>query len=95
MYSHGAMQAAWGGVKSSGIGRVHSRFGFYESVNVKHVAWEPGRVRDFWWFPYDESLGRAVSATAKLLYGRDEDKRGALRDGAAPLARLGRKVLGR
>jgi succinate-semialdehyde dehydrogenase/glutarate-semialdehyde dehydrogenase len=95
MYSHGAMQCAWGGVKQSGVGRSHSRFGFHESVNVKLVAWEPGRLRDFWWFPYDESLGRAVDATAKLLYGRDEDKRAALRDGAAPLARLGRKMLGR
>jgi acyl-CoA reductase-like NAD-dependent aldehyde dehydrogenase len=95
MYSHGAVQTAWGGVKSSGIGRAHSRFGFYECVNVKLVSWEPGRLRDFWWHPYDESLGRGVHASAKLLYGRDEDKRGALRDGAAPLARLGRKILRR
>src|SRR4051812_15992958 len=94
MYSHGAIQTAWGGVKNSGIGRAHSRFGFYECVNVKHVAWEPGRLRNFWWHPYDESLARAVHATAKLLYGRDEDKRGALVDGAAPLVRLGRKMLG-
>jgi acyl-CoA reductase-like NAD-dependent aldehyde dehydrogenase len=95
MYSHGAIQTAWGGVKSSGIGRAHSRFGFYECVNVKHVAWEPGRLRNFWWHPYDESLGRAVHASAQLLYGRDEDKRGALRDGAGSLARMGRKMLGR
>jgi acyl-CoA reductase-like NAD-dependent aldehyde dehydrogenase len=95
MYSHGAVQTAWGGVKHSGLGRAHSRFGFYECVNVKHVGWEPGRLRDFWWHPYDESLGRGVHAAAQLLYGRDEDKRGALAAGAAPLARLGRKMLGR
>ena len=95
MYSHGAMQCSWGGVKSSGVGRSHSRFGFYECVNVKHVAWEPGRLRNFWWHPYDESLGRAVHATAQLLYGRDDDKRAALRDGAGPLIRLGRRMLGR
>jgi acyl-CoA reductase-like NAD-dependent aldehyde dehydrogenase len=47
MYSHGAVQTAWGGTKSSGLGRVHSVFGFHECVNVKHVAWDPARVRDF------------------------------------------------
>ena len=41
-YSHGAAQTSWGGVKESGVGRSHSKFGFYECVNVKHVAWEPG-----------------------------------------------------
>jgi aldehyde dehydrogenase family protein len=95
MYSHGAIQTAWGGVKNSGIGRAHSEFGFHECVNVKLVAWEPGRLRNFWWYPYDESLGRGVHASAKLLYGRDADKRGALRDGAGPLARLGRKMFRR
>jgi acyl-CoA reductase-like NAD-dependent aldehyde dehydrogenase len=95
MYSHGAVQTAWGGAKSSGLGRTHSAFGFHECVNVKHVAWEPGRVRDFWWFPYDEALGRAAHASAQLLYGRDEDKRDALARGAGPIARVGRKMLGR
>src|SRR3954453_22028254 len=95
MYTHGAMQCSWGGVKASGVGRSHSRFGFYECVNLKHVAWEPGRLRNFWWHPYDESLARAVHAAAQLLYGRDDDKRAALRDGAGPLIRLGRRMLGR
>jgi succinate-semialdehyde dehydrogenase/glutarate-semialdehyde dehydrogenase len=95
MYSHGAMQTSWGGVKQSGVGRSHSKFGFYECVNIKHVAWEPGRLRNFWWQPYDESLGRALHATAQLLWGRDDDKRAALKDGAGPLVRLGRRMLGR
>src|SRR3954451_5347844 len=43
MYSHGTCQCSWGGVKDSGIGRAHSKFGFYECVNVKHVAWEPSK----------------------------------------------------
>jgi len=95
MYSHGACQCAWGGVKHSGIGRAHSKFGFYECVNIKQMVWEPSRTRNFWWHPYDESLGRAMDASAKLLYGRDADKWGALRRGAVPLAKLGAKVLGR
>jgi succinate-semialdehyde dehydrogenase/glutarate-semialdehyde dehydrogenase len=95
MYSHGAIQCSWGGVKQSGLGRSHSKFGFYECVNVKHVAWDPSRTSDFWWHPYDASLGIALDSAARLLYGRDEDKREALKRGAVPLARLGRKMLGR
>ncbi|MEA2405239.1 MAG: hypothetical protein QOE08_1886 [Thermoleophilaceae bacterium] len=93
MYSHGAIQTPWGGAKHSGIGRAHSRFGFYECVNVKHVAWEPSRLRNFWWHPYDESMGSALHASAQLLYGRDADKAGALRRGAVPFAKLARKTM--
>ncbi len=41
-FSHGACQCSWGGVKDSGLGRSHSKFGFYECVNVKLISWEPG-----------------------------------------------------
>ena len=95
LYSHGAMQAPWGGVKRSGLGRTHSKFGFYECVNLKHVAWEPSLLRSFWWFPYQESLATAVHAAAQLLYGRDADKRGALARGAVPFVEIARRTLGR
>ena len=94
MYSHGAIQTPWGGTKESGIGRSHSTFGFHECVNLKHVAWEPSRLRNFWWFPYDGSVATGVHAAAQLLYGRDADKRGALKRGAGPLASVARRVLG-
>jgi succinate-semialdehyde dehydrogenase/glutarate-semialdehyde dehydrogenase len=93
MYSHGVCACAWGGVKDSGVGRAHSKFGFYECVNIKQVAWEPSRLRNFWWHPYDESMGRALHAAAQLLYGRDEDKRGALVKNVGPLVKLGQKSL--
>jgi len=93
MFSHGACSCSWGGVKSSGLGRSHSKFGLYECVNVKLVTWEPSRTRNFWWHPYDEALGKAMQASARLLYGRDADKPAALRRGALPLARVGHKTL--
>jgi len=93
MFSHGACSCSWGGIKDSGLGRSHSKFGLYECVNIKLVSWEPSRTRDFWWHPYDEALGKAMRASAKLLYGRDADKPGALRSGLLPLARVGRKSL--
>jgi acyl-CoA reductase-like NAD-dependent aldehyde dehydrogenase len=95
MYSHGTCQCSWGGVKESGIGRAHSKFGFYECVNIKHVAWEPSKLKNFWWHPYDESLGKALKASAHILYGTRRDKLAALKGSARPLARLGRKTLGR
>jgi acyl-CoA reductase-like NAD-dependent aldehyde dehydrogenase len=93
MFSHGACSCSWGGVKDSGLGRSHSKFGLYECVNIKLVTWEPSRTRDFWWHPYDEALGRAMQASAKLLYGRDADKPGALRRGLLPLTRVGGRTL--
>ena len=57
-FSHGACQCAWGGVKDSGLGRSHSKFGFYECVNIKQLAWEPGWTRDLWWQPYDRRARR-------------------------------------
>ena len=92
MYSHGACQCSWGGVKQSGVGRTHSKFGLYECVNIKLRAWEPGVVRDPWWHPYDETLGRALSSTATILYGRPSIRARALREGMAPLIRLGARL---
>jgi succinate-semialdehyde dehydrogenase/glutarate-semialdehyde dehydrogenase len=92
-YSHGAAQCSWGGVKESGLGRSHSKFGMYECVNVKHVAWEPGLTRDFWWQPYDEDLGTALRSSARILYGRAGTRFKALREGIGPLMRVGRKTL--
>jgi acyl-CoA reductase-like NAD-dependent aldehyde dehydrogenase len=92
-FSHGACQCAWGGVKDSGVGRSHSKFGFYECVNVKMNAWEPGMARDFWWHPYDRTLGEAVRASAKLLYGKGATRTQALREGAGPLLKVGARTL--
>ncbi len=92
-FSHGACQCAWGGVKDSGVGRSHSKFGFYECVNVKMNSWEPGLTRDFWWHPYDQTLGEAVRASAKLLYGKGAIRTQALREGAGPLLKIGARTL--
>jgi len=92
-FSHGACQCAWGGVKDSGLGRSHSKFGFYECVNIKQTSYEPGWTRDFWWQPYDRDLGQAIQSSAQLLYGRNGKRMDALRDGAGALLRVGRKTL--
>jgi succinate-semialdehyde dehydrogenase/glutarate-semialdehyde dehydrogenase len=92
-YSHGACQCSWGGVKDSGLGRSHSKFGFYECCNIKLVAWEPSRTRNIWWHPYDEVLGKAIRASTRILYGQNGQRGQALREGALPLLRVTRRTL--
>jgi acyl-CoA reductase-like NAD-dependent aldehyde dehydrogenase len=92
-YTHGTCQCAWGGVKDSGLGRSHSKFGFYECVNVKMLSWEPSRMADTWWQPYDETLGSAIRASIRLLYGRNGQRKEALREGALPLLRVTGRAL--
>jgi succinate-semialdehyde dehydrogenase/glutarate-semialdehyde dehydrogenase len=89
MFSHGACQCSWGGIKESGLGRTHSKFGLYECVNIKLRVWEPSAVRDPWWHPYDETLGRALRQAATILYGRPSIRAGALKDGLEPLLKVG------
>src|SRR5215210_947702 len=92
-FSHGACVCAWGGVKDSGLGRSHSKFGFYECVNIKQLAWEPGWTRDMWWQPYDRKLGDAIRSSAQLLYSRNGKRLQALREGLRPLVEVTRRTL--
>ncbi len=95
MFSHGACSCAWGGAKDSGLGRSHSKFGFYECVSIKTLTYDPGLTRNLWWHPYDQALGTSMHVAAQLLYGRDRDKRSALKRGLAPLAKVGARALRR
>jgi acyl-CoA reductase-like NAD-dependent aldehyde dehydrogenase len=92
-FSHGACVCAWGGVKHSGLGRSHSKFGFYECVNIKQLAWEPGWARDMWWQPYDRQLGDAIRYSARLLYSRNGNRLQALREGIRPLVEVTRRTM--
>ena len=54
--------------------------------------WEGSTIRNAWWHPYDETLGRALRQTAEILYGRPSIRAAALRDGAVPLLKVGGRL---
>jgi succinate-semialdehyde dehydrogenase/glutarate-semialdehyde dehydrogenase len=60
--------APWGGVKWSGIGRIHGLAGLREMVQPKYVSLDRGRAPELWWYPYDAAYARLVSGVARALY---------------------------
>lgn len=68
--SHGFPETPWGGVKLSGIGRVHSDMGLLELVDVHHVNYPRFPMpRELWWYPYRESLYRLGMTVIKRFFG--------------------------
>jgi acyl-CoA reductase-like NAD-dependent aldehyde dehydrogenase len=66
--------------------------GLAEFVDVRLRVWEPSRLRDLWWYPYDESLARTMKAVTRYFYGRESERLKALREGAVPAVRLARRL---
>lgn len=66
---------AWGGVKNSGIGRTHGKYGLLDLVNLKYVMEDFSRRRDqLWWYPYDEKKFKLLTAATTFIYGRNKLK---------------------
>ena len=60
----------FGGVKSSGIGRVHGSEGLREMSQVKSVMAPRVKVpRELWWFPVPRHLDRIGIATMRARFG--------------------------
>lgn len=56
-YTHALPQTPWGGVKQSGIGRTHSRWGLMELVELEHVhVNRMAHTKNPWWYGYSRSL---------------------------------------
>ena len=78
----GISEAPHGGVKASGVGRTHGRFGLDEMVRVKYLDMDrlPG-MKKVWWHGYGESFGRQMEGFLDMQFGRGVRARlrGALR----------------
>lgn len=78
----GISEAPHGGVKASGIGRTHGRFGLEEMVRVKYVDSDllPG-IKKPWWYGYGSGLATAVEGFLEFQFASKLTSRvtGALR----------------
>ncbi len=76
--SYMAPETPWGGVKQSGIGRVHGgALGLKEFCQVRHVMGERVRLplkRELWWYPYHQAQVPLFKGIFKLLFGRGRKK---------------------
>ena len=69
--SYAAPALPFGGVKQSGIGRVHGPDGIQEFCQVKSVLTDRlGLGREAWWFPLPKQLGPAGARVLRLRHRR-------------------------
>ncbi len=68
IYTHGVPETPWGGVKQSGVGRVHGKQILKEMSQTRHVNVERFHVEVPWTFPYREAAARRFLALARWLY---------------------------
>lgn len=68
LYTHAIPETPWGGVKSSGLGRVHGLQGLKDLCEPRHVNL-PRRitVMPLWLFPYREKRFRQFFAAARRI----------------------------
>jgi acyl-CoA reductase-like NAD-dependent aldehyde dehydrogenase len=78
----GISEAPHGGVKSSGVGRTHGRFGLEEMVRLKYLDSDlmPG-VKKVWWYGYGMNFSQQMEGFLDMQFARDlaTRLRGALR----------------
>lgn len=71
----GEVTGSWGGLRESGIGRSHGRYGLLELCNIKYVTLDPGTDRAMpWYYPYDPDFGRFIRAGIPALYAAGRRK---------------------
>ena len=82
LYTHAAPETPWGGVKASGLGRVHGKHALRDFSEMRHVNLERLNFPAFWYYPYSKSawntglrvyrtlLGRGIAGRLKALFGK-------------------------
>ncbi|HET8891966.1 MAG TPA: aldehyde dehydrogenase family protein [Candidatus Angelobacter sp.] len=72
----GISEAPHGGVKASGIGRTHGRFGLEEMVWPKYVDSDRlPRMKKLWWYGYGPAFAQQMGGFVELLFANGLTKR--------------------
>jgi acyl-CoA reductase-like NAD-dependent aldehyde dehydrogenase len=82
----GISEAPHGGVKASGIGRAHGRFGLEEMVRLKYLDSDRlPEMKKLWWYGYGEAFTRQMEGFVDMQFARriTDRIRGALRSAGA------------
>jgi acyl-CoA reductase-like NAD-dependent aldehyde dehydrogenase len=82
----GISEAPHGGVKASGTGRTHGRFGLEEMVHVKYLDSDRlPQMKKIWWYGYGEKFTPQMEGFTDLMFAKNWARRlrGALRSAGA------------
>ena len=64
-------EAPHGGMKASGLGRTHGRWGLEEMVRVKYVDTDLlPKMKKVWWFGYGSDFGPQMESFLDMLFAR-------------------------
>jgi len=78
----GISEAPHGGVKSSGLGRTHGRFGLDEMLRTKYVDSDRmAGMKKIWWYGYGKKFSRQMEGFLDMQFARNlaQRVRGGLR----------------
>jgi acyl-CoA reductase-like NAD-dependent aldehyde dehydrogenase len=78
----GISEAPHGGIKASGVGRTHGRFGLEEMVRLKYIDVDLApRMKKIWWYKYGATFSQQMNGFLDLQFARNfnDRLRGALR----------------
>jgi succinate-semialdehyde dehydrogenase/glutarate-semialdehyde dehydrogenase len=71
MFSFEDPAAIWGGIKQTGIGHSHGRYGLLDLVNIKFTSYDYLKNRALlWWFPYEKAFPRIMDRSLTYFYHR-------------------------
>ncbi len=69
MFSFAEPAAIWGGIKQTGRGHTHGRYGLQELVNIKFISQDFSRKKSqIWWYPYSAELPRLLEKSFVLFH---------------------------